>query len=81
MQRGLLPIRDAARELGLREKTLRRWITLRKIEYVKVGDRAVRIPSDEIARFIDSGRVPRIPKGDPNLPPDSTRRDGGRTSA
>ena len=81
MQRGLLPIRDAARELGLREKTLRRWITLRKIEYVKVGERAVRISSDEIARFIESGKVPRITKSDMNVPPVSSRDAGGRTSA
>ncbi len=61
----LLTIREAAQKLGLREKTLRRWVALRKIEYIKAGERAVRIPSDEIDRLIEAGRVPRIPANNP----------------
>lgn len=60
MQSELLTIREAARRLGLREKSLRRWVSLRKIEYIKAGERAVRISSAEVDRLIESGRVPRI---------------------
>jgi excisionase family DNA binding protein len=56
----LLTVRDGAERLGLREKTLRRWVALRKIEYIKAGERSVRIPSAEIDRLIEAGRVPRI---------------------
>ena len=60
MAKQLLTIREAAQRLGLREKTLRRWVALRKIEYIKAGERAVRIPSSEIDRIIEVGRVPRL---------------------
>ena len=65
MQGELLSIREAARRLGLREKTLRRWVSIRAIEYIKAGKRAVRISSAEIDRLIESGRVPRIVKPAP----------------
>jgi len=65
MESELLTIREAARRLGLREKSLRRWVCLRKIEYIKAGERAVRISSAEIDRLIESGRVPRIVKPAP----------------
>ena len=65
MESELLTIREAARRLGLREKSLRRWVSLRKIEYIKAGERAVRISSAEIDRLIESGRVPRIVKPAP----------------
>jgi excisionase family DNA binding protein len=60
MAKQLLTIREAAQRLGLREKTLRRWVALRKIEYIKAGARAVRISSSEIDRIIEVGRVPRL---------------------
>jgi excisionase family DNA binding protein len=60
MQGELLTIREAAQRLGLKEKTLRRWVGLRRIEYIKAGERAVRISSAEIDRLIESGRVLRI---------------------
>jgi len=65
MERELLTIREAARRLGLREKTLRRWVSIRAIEYIRAGARAVRISSVEIDRLIESGRVPRIVKPTP----------------
>ena len=58
MQGELLTLREAARRLGLREKTLRRWVSIRAIEYIRAGTRAVRISSVEIDRLIESGRVP-----------------------
>lgn len=60
MAEQLLTIKEAAQRLGLREKTLRRWVALRKIEYIKAGTRAVRIPSSEIDRIIEVGRVARL---------------------
>ena len=65
MESEMLTIREAARRLGLREKTLRRWVSIRAIEYIKAGARAVRISSAEIDRLIESGRVPRIVKPTP----------------
>jgi excisionase family DNA binding protein len=65
MESELLTIREAGRRLGLREKTLRRWVSLRKIEYIRAGERAVRISSVEIDRLIESGRVPRITRPAP----------------
>ena len=41
MAKQFLTIREAAQRLGLKEKTLRRWVGLRKIEYIKAGERAV----------------------------------------
>ena len=65
MESELLTIREAARRLGLREKTLRRWVSLRKIEYIKAGERAIRISCAELDRVIESGRVPRITRPAP----------------
>jgi excisionase family DNA binding protein len=48
MTKQLLTIREAAQRLGLREKTLRRWVALRKIEYVKAGERSVRIRQQKL---------------------------------
>ena len=59
MAEQLLTIQQAAQRLNLKPKTLRRWIALRKIEFIKAGERAVRISSVEIDRIIDVGRVYR----------------------
>jgi excisionase family DNA binding protein len=56
----LLTVHEAARRLGLKNKTIRKWITLRKIEFIKAGERSVRISSLEIDRIIESGRIPRL---------------------
>jgi excisionase family DNA binding protein len=54
----LLNVHQAAARLGLKEKTIRQWIALRKIEYVKAGA-AVRIRQSEIDRIIRAGTVDR----------------------
>ena len=58
-----LPVRDALNrvdeacaKLNIKEPTLRRWILLRKVTYVKIG-RSVRIPESEINRIIVEGTV------------------------
>jgi excisionase family DNA binding protein len=53
----MLTVREAAERLGLRESTVRAWIAQRRIGVVRLG-RAVRIPSEEIARLIAENTVP-----------------------
>ena len=59
----LLEIPKAAERLGLKARTIRRWVFLRKITYVKVGG-AVRIPESEVARVIKEGTVLRLARRD-----------------
>ena len=56
----LQTIDEAAERLRLKPRTVRRWIFLRKVDYVKVGA-SVRIPESEIERIIQEGTVSRIP--------------------
>jgi excisionase family DNA binding protein len=56
----LLTVQEAARRLGLKNKTIRRWIRLRRIEFIRAGERAVRISSMEVDRIIEAGRTPRL---------------------
>ena len=58
----LQSVSEVARQLGLKEGTIRRWILLRRIDYIKVGS-AVRIHASEVERIIQEGRVRRIPVG------------------
>jgi excisionase family DNA binding protein len=58
MTNRLLNVQQAATRLGLKEKTIRQWIALRKIQYIKAGA-AVRIEQSEINRIIRSGTKPR----------------------
>lgn len=60
MSQKLLTIPETAQRLGLKEKTVRRWVFLHKLTYVKVGS-AVRIPDGEVERIIREGTVPRLP--------------------
>jgi excisionase family DNA binding protein len=65
MQRAktMLRVSEAAEELGLRQTTLRDWLLKRKIGYVKVGSRAVRVPRTEVDRVISEGTMPaRAPR-------------------
>lgn len=57
----LLTVEEAARRLALRPKTLRNWISLRRIATVKFGSRragAVRIETAELERLIAAHRQP-----------------------
>jgi excisionase family DNA binding protein len=51
-------VREAAEQLGLSPKTIRDWIYTRRIEFLRIGGRAVRISQAEIDRLLDEGRVP-----------------------
>ncbi len=50
-------VSQAAAELNLSQGTIRAWIAQRRIGIVRLG-RAVRVPSAEIQRLLDSGYVP-----------------------
>ena len=64
----LLSIKEVALRLGLREQTIRKWVALRSIEHIKVGQWTIRIPATEVDRIVESGRVTRC------TPPAPVRR-------
>jgi excisionase family DNA binding protein len=53
----LLDYAAAAEYLGLSEYTLRRYVSLRRIGFVKLGLKAVRFRPDQLDRFIEAGTV------------------------
>lgn len=53
----LLSIKEAAEALALKPSTVRAWLLRRKLPRVSCG-RAVRIPADAIAQFIERNTVP-----------------------
>jgi excisionase family DNA binding protein len=53
----LLTVKQAAEVLGLKVATIRAWLAKRKLPRVNCG-RAVRIPADAIAEFIESNTIP-----------------------
>ena len=58
----LLTVKEAAGLLGLKVGTIRAWIARRKLPRVNCG-RAVRIPAEAIAEFIERNTIPaREPK-------------------
>ncbi len=54
----MLTAREAAQRLGIKESTVRAWILCRRIAYVKVGRRSVRICAEVIEEFIRRNTVP-----------------------
>ena len=53
----LLTVQQAADVLGLKVSTIRAWVSRRKLPRVNCG-RAVRIPAEAIAEFIERNTVP-----------------------
>ena len=53
----LLTVLQAAELLAVREATVRAWIWRKRIPYVKVGRRAVRIRRDVVEELIRRGTV------------------------
>jgi excisionase family DNA binding protein len=53
----LLTVKQAADALGLKVATIRAWVARRKLPRVNCG-RAVRIPADAIAEFIERNTIP-----------------------
>jgi excisionase family DNA binding protein len=56
--RGMLTVHEAAQELGLRPSTVRAWLLRRKLGFIRLSARCVRIPRSEIERIINDGSVP-----------------------
>ena len=57
----LLTVPDFAERLAIKESTVRAWILRRRICFIRVNGRAVRIPESEIERIISAGIVPALP--------------------
>jgi excisionase family DNA binding protein len=53
----LLSVKEAGELLGLKSATIRAWLLRRKLPRVNCG-RAVRIPADAVAEFIERNTVP-----------------------
>jgi excisionase family DNA binding protein len=53
-----ITIDEMAQQLRVRPRTVRRWVTLRQVEFVKAG-RGIRIPQTEVHRIVQEGTVPR----------------------
>lgn len=53
----MLRVAQAAERLGLKEATIRAWLSRRKLAHVKLG-RAVRIPEAEVERLIRENLIP-----------------------
>jgi excisionase family DNA binding protein len=54
----LLTVTESARILNLKPSTLRAWILRRKIAYVKLGEKAVRIREEDLPKLVENGTVP-----------------------
>jgi excisionase family DNA binding protein len=54
----LLRVTEVAEQLGLRVSTIRAWVLHRRIDAVRVGRRAIRIPSSAVQRIIETGMIP-----------------------
>jgi excisionase family DNA binding protein len=48
----LLNARQAAAHLGLSENTVRAWVRLRRIRYVRVGRRSIRFRPDDLDAMV-----------------------------
>lgn len=53
----LLSIKEAAEALALKPSTVRAWLLRRKLPRVNCG-RAVRIPAEAVAEFIEHNTIP-----------------------
>jgi excisionase family DNA binding protein len=53
----LLTVKQAADAMGLKVATIRAWLSRRKLPRVNCG-RAVRIPAEAIAEFIERNTIP-----------------------
>jgi excisionase family DNA binding protein len=54
----LLSVGEVAAELGLRASTVRDWLFRRKLPFVRVGTRAVRVKREVVEQLIARGEVP-----------------------
>lgn len=60
----LLNVNETAKQLGIKPATVRAWLLRRKLPCVHCG-RAVRVPAEAIAEFIERNTIPaREPRND-----------------
>ena len=59
MDKTLLNVQETAMRLGIKPSTVRAWLLRRKLPCVHVG-RAVRIPSEAVADFIQRNTIPAL---------------------
>ena len=55
----LLSVPDAAAYLGISPRTLRNWLSLRRIDYVKIG-RLTKLSRDTLDRYIADNTVEAV---------------------
>jgi excisionase family DNA binding protein len=79
----LLTVAETAERLGVKIPTIRLWLTLRKLEYVKLS-RAVRVPESEVERLIRdntiSARESRKKKPEPSAKAQGFEKRNARVS-
>jgi excisionase family DNA binding protein len=63
----LLTVPEAAERLRLQPSTVRKWIFERRLAYVRVGQRAVRIREADIEKLIRENYTPAL-KDTPMIP-------------
>lgn len=56
----LLRLHEFADLVGISPRTAADWVLKRKVEVVRPGGRAVRIPETEVARLIEESTTPRL---------------------
>ena len=56
----MLTVEAFAAESGMSVPTIRAWIAKRKIEFHRVGSRAIRIPRSVLTDLLERGRVPPV---------------------
>lgn len=54
----LLRVEEAAEFLNLKPSTIRAWLLRRKLPFVRIGERAIRIPRPALEEVIACGTVP-----------------------
>jgi excisionase family DNA binding protein len=55
--KNLLTVKEAANELGVKPCTIRAWLLVGKLAYVRYG-RTIRVPMASIERFVHESTVP-----------------------
>lgn len=55
-RRGLLSVHETADYLGISPGTVRNWLTMRRLEHVKVG-RLTRIPLAALDRYVEAHTI------------------------
>jgi len=54
----LLTVPQFSHEAGIKDATTRSWVLKRKLGYVKLGGKSVRIPRSELERLFREGMIP-----------------------